>query len=185
MAPRGVENLRGVGASFQLQAFAVLVRDLDRPTDELELRGPQGLVLGKPRAQVTVEADHELGRGPVGDAPERRDHRSSPGVLERPGQAYQALAPQLLAQARLAGGEDHEVGVDPHALEDLPHLEQAVVRPERLGAGGTRGYHSRRHPRAPEAVPVERQRGALDAHAGGVSEEITSVSTNCFSSRGH
>ena len=96
------------------------------PCAQLELRVAEGLGRGPPRAEVPVEAPHQLrGRG-VGDAPQRHGHGVGAGVEEGPGDAHDALPVHDLAEAGVAGRERDEPGPEREG-RDLAHLEQAVL----------------------------------------------------------
>src|ERR1044072_9584267 len=72
------------GGGIALGPAAAAVRDADWALDQLELGGPQGLVLGLAGAQVTVEALHQLGRGRGLDPPEAGQHGARSRGLQRP-----------------------------------------------------------------------------------------------------
>src|SRR3954466_3417223 len=95
--------------------------------DLVDLRRPQRLILRFAIAEIAVEALHEAGGGVVGDAPERGEDGTGARVLEGTGEADETFASHLLAQRRITGREGHQVGVEMHALEDLPGLEEAVL----------------------------------------------------------
>ena len=114
------------GGEIAFDRIAVLVDGLDRTADQLELGRLQGFVLALAGAEVTVEADHELGGGEVVDGPQAGGDGTGAGDLEGAAEAHEALAAALRAESGDAGGEDDEVGVEA-AAEDFPGLQDAVV----------------------------------------------------------
>src|SRR5262245_6070158 len=77
---------------------------------------------------MLVEPHHELCGGAVRDLPERSHNRPCASVLECAGEADEALSSHFLSESCLAGRENDKVGVDTYPFEDLPGLEEAVLR---------------------------------------------------------
>ena len=72
-----------------------------------------------------VELLHEAGGGGIGDVPEGDQHLRRAGVHKRPGEADHPLTAHDLPQAGLAGGEHHQLRMEPQ-VEDLAHLQKTV-----------------------------------------------------------
>src|SRR5436305_12172450 len=126
--------------------------------DLIDLRRPQGLILGLAIEEIAVEALHETGGGVVGDAPEGGEDGTGARVLEGAGEADEPFAPHLLAQRRVAGREGHQVGVEVHALEDLPGLEETVF----LAFAGMLGQGQRQGGIEREALVEQAVAGEVD-----------------------
>src|SRR6185312_320584 len=95
--------------------------------DVVDLRCPQGFVLRLATVEIAVEALHEASGRAISDSPQRSENRTGAGILESAREPDEAFARHLPAQARVARREGHQVGIQAHALEDLPGLEKAVV----------------------------------------------------------
>jgi hypothetical protein len=96
---------------------------------ELELRAPQR---GGRRLAVLqhrpVETLHQLRRRLVVDLPQAGHHARGARVHEAAGQAYEAFAPEVLPQTRLAPAQDHEVCRELEVV-DVVQPQEAVRSP--------------------------------------------------------